>query len=127
MRAFHLASLRVVFATRLAACDRFAVEHDRGLLLRGEWRSTIDERRIAFNEDGTYLVTPVDGESPIAGRYTVEGVGLTILDDADTATCDGIEGRYTVTVDGGTARFFLVDDTCAARIEQMRAPWRRVT
>lgn len=131
MRALHLAALLASLAVGLMGCDRFAVEEDRGLLLRGNWRSTVDGLTIAFNEDGTYLVTPADGEAPIAGRYTVEGVGITILDDADTAACVGVEGRYTVTVSVAiavsewTAQFFLVDDSCAPRIEHMRALWRR--
>jgi hypothetical protein len=129
MRALYLAALLAPLAVGLIGCDRFAVEEDRGMLLRGDWRSTVDGLTIVFNEDGTYLVTPVDGEVPIAGRYTVEGVGITILDDADTAACVGVAGRYTVTVSVSewTAQFFLVDDSCAPRIEHMRALWRRAT
>lgn len=125
MRTLQLALLVAVLAIAVAACDRFAVEDDRGQLLRGNWRSTVDGLVISFNEDGTYLLTPMDGQAPTVGRYTIEGVGITILDDADTALCQGIEGRYTVTVSGWTAQFFLVDDSCAPRIGHMRAPWRR--
>ena len=125
MGAFRVPILLAMLATAVAACDRFAVENDRGELLRGNWRSTVDGLMVAYNEDGTYLVSPTDGRAPFSGRYTIEGVGIIILDEADTETCAGIEGRYTVTVIGWTARFYLVDDSCAPRIEHMRAPWRR--
>jgi len=125
MRLLQVPLLAAILAIAATACDRFAVENDRGALLRGNWRSTVDGLMVAYNEDGTYLVSPTDGRAPFAGRYTVEGVGIIILNEEDAETCAGIEGRYTVTVTGATARFYLVDDSCAPRVEHMRAPWRR--
>ena len=89
--------------------------------LIGDWKSQIPDNtgklmpiKLTMKNDGTFTVDlGVDGTSDIAGKYTIEGEQITIVESV--GNCTDKKGIYKIVVTATTFVMNRVSDECENR------------
>jgi len=70
----------------------------------------LDGLTITFGDDGRLLVQIPDDGEPIEGNYRIDGVGVTLANDAGLAVCPAERGSYTFVARKVSGANFLVQN-----------------
>lgn len=104
----------------LLFCLPFSLMAQNAALV-GDWKTQIPDNtgklmpiKLTMKNDGTFTVDfGVDGTNDIAGKYTIEGEQITIVET--TGTCPDKKGIYKIAVTASTFNMNRVSDECENR------------